>query len=240
MTITDAGRLTYGCNPRARCAPTQGAWNNGCRHPGAIEAHRVWLEAKKAQRAAGATWPPGVCLAVSHNSLYAAQRNGCTCPQAVAKLNADRERKREYKRNLTRSRHYAIEFYRERDRVRRATGGRLDADPRREWRYGKAGVSSIAVMMMLHGFPDASATRAERMVATIRLGRYRVRDEDTAQMRPLLKSEIARRIGCTEATVRRLGEERERRREQRHLRRLADVQWRAAHHAQGEARRPRP
>lgn len=239
MTVTDAGRLTYGCNPRARCASTQSAWNNGCRHLGAIAAHQVWLAAKKAQRAVGATWPPGVCLAVSHNTLYAAQRNGCICPSAIAKRDADRARKAEYKRNRTRQRDYSREFERDRARVRRATGGRLDSDPRRDWRYGKAGVSSITVMMLLHGFSD-SPTRGERLAAIIRLDRERVRDEETARMRPMNITEIARRIGCAEPTVVRLRKMRVRLREQRHLRRLADARWRAAHHARGEARRPRP
>jgi hypothetical protein len=238
MTVTDEGRVAYGCNPRARCAPTQNAWSHGCRHPGAIEAHEGWKERKRALRAEAAARPKGQCLARSHGSRYAAEVNGCHCPESLHKVQSERGR-RNATRNDARARAYATEYHREVQRIQRATGGRLTSDPRREWRYGKAGVSSITVMMLLHGFPD-NPTRAERMVAIIKLDGRMVRDENTAKMRPMFKGEIGARIGCTEATVRRLRAERERRRDERTLRRLADAQWRAAHHAHGAERRPRP
>jgi hypothetical protein len=96
-------------------------------------------------------------------------------------------------RKRWRERAYALECAQKEAQIRRATGGRLGSDPRQEWRYGKAGVSSITVMMMLHGFPDAP-NRAERMVAIIRLESQRVRDERTSRMRPLFDSEIADRL----------------------------------------------
>jgi hypothetical protein len=238
MTITDEGRVAYGCNPRARCGQTQNAWSHGCRHPAAIRAHEGWMDRKRALREEAATWPEGQCLARSHGTRYAAQVNGCRCPEALRAVQDEVDR-RVAVGKAARARAYALEYDREIRRIQRATGGRLSADPRREWRYGKAGVSSITVMMMLHGFPD-NPTRAERMVAIIKLDGRMVRDEHTAQMRPMFKSEIGARIGCTEATVRRLRAERERRRDERTLRRLADAQWRAAHHAHGAERRPRP
>lgn len=234
MTVTDEGHVAYGCNPRVRCSATQDGWNKGCRHPGAIQAHEEWLAARRADREDAVNWPEGQCLARRHGTRYAADIYGCRCPEALRKVKEDRER-RDAARNESRARAYATEYHRETQRVQRATGGRLSADPRREWRYGKAGVSSITVMMMLHGFPD-NPTRGERMVAIIKLDDRMVRDEWTARMRPMLKSEIGARIGCTEATVRRLRAERERRRGERALRRLADAQWRAAHHARGAER----
>jgi hypothetical protein len=238
MTITDKGRTTYGCNPRTRCRPTQDGWSKGCRHPEAIRAHQEWLDARRAEREAAVDWPEGQCLARRHGTRYAADAYGCRCPEALLEVDRARARRVENKK-AQRRREYALEYEHEERRVRRATGWRLSADPRREWRYGKAGVSSITVMMMLHGFPD-SPTRAERMVAIIKLDGRMVRDEHTARMRPMFKGEIAERIGCTEATVRRLRAERVRRRNERTLRRLADAQWRAAHHAHGAERRPRP
>lgn len=238
MTVTDEGRVAYGCNPRTRCRPTQDGWSKGCRHPGAIRAHGEWLAARRAEREAAATWPEGQCLARRHGTRHAADAYGCRCPEALLEVDHARAQRVENRR-AQRRREYSAEYEREERRIRRATGGRLSADPRREWRYGKAGVSSITVMMMLHGFPD-SPSRAERMVAIIKLDGRMIRDENTARMRPMSKGEIGARIGCTEATVRRLRAERERRRDERALRRLADAQWRAAHHAHGAERRPRP
>jgi len=237
MTVTDEGRTVYGCNPRTPCGDSQNAWQKGCRHPGAVRAHEEWKERKRAEREAAADWPEGQCLASSHGTLFAAEVNGCRCPEALRRMDEKRERHARRKR-AARERSYALEYEREVRRIRRATGGRLSADPRREWRYGKAGVSSITLMMMLHGFPD-NPTRAERMVAIIKLDQQRVRDEHTARMRSMFKGEIAKRIGVTEATVRRLRAERERRRDERHLRRLADAQWRVAHHAHGEQQQGR-
>lgn len=238
MTVTDEGRVAYGCYPRARCGATHDAWRKGCRHPEAVRAHEEWKARKRAERAAAVNWPEGQCLAASHGTLFAAEINGCRCPEALRLVDEKRIRQAGSKREC-RNREYSVEYEREQQRIRRATGDRLSADPRREWRYGKAGVSSIVVMMMLHGFPD-NPTRAERMVAIIKLDGRMVRDEFTARMRPMLKGEIGARIGCTEATVRRLRVERERRRNERTQRRLADAQWRAAHHAHGAERRPRP
>jgi hypothetical protein len=238
MTITDEGRVAYGCNPRARCGDTQGAWTKGCRHPGAVRAHEQWMNERQALKEAAKGWPAGQCLAPIHNTRWAAAVHACRCPGALRAVALDIQRRSTLAKD-ERARAYALEYDREVRRIERATGGRLSADPRREWRYGKAGVSSITVMMMLHGFPD-NPTRAERMVAIIKLDGRMVRDEHTAQMRPMFKSEIGARIGCTEATVRRLRAERERRRDERTLRRLADAQWRAAHHAHGAERRPRP
>jgi hypothetical protein len=239
MTVTDDGRTTYGCNPRARCSASQNAWVGGCRHPGAIEAHERWKADRRAARAAAANWPPGQCLARSHGTRYAAQINGCRCVDALVRMEEVKRGRDASVRKRWRERAYALECAQKEAQIRRATGGRLGSDPRQEWRYGKAGVSSITVMMMLHGFPDAP-NRAERMVAIIRLESQRVRDERTSRMRPLFDSEIGERIGCSDATVTRLRAERRRRRDQRTLRRLADVQWRAAHHAHGAERRPRP
>src|SRR3954467_2413345 len=181
MTITDEGHTAYGCNPRTRCRPTQDGWNKGCRHPEAIQAHSEWLEARRAEREDAVNWPEGQCLARRHGNRYAADIYGCRCPEALRGVQEERER-RDAARNEARARAYAVEYAREVQRIQRATGARLTADPRREWRYGKAGVSSITVMMMLHGFPD-NPTRAERMVAIIRLEGQRVRDEKTARMR---------------------------------------------------------
>jgi hypothetical protein len=238
MTVTDDGRTEYKCNPRAQCSPTQNAWADGCRHPGAIEAHERWKADKRAGRDAAANWPAGQCLARSHGTLWAAQVNGCRHPEALRLLQEERERRAALDK-VKRDRQYSAKYWKQEQRVRRATGGRLSRDPRQDWRYGKAGVSSITVMMMLHGFPDAP-TWAERMVAIIRLESQRVRDERTSRMRPLFDSEIGERIGCTDATVVRMRRERKRRRDDRSLRRLADAQWRAAHHAHGAERRPRP
>jgi hypothetical protein len=238
MTVTDEGRVAYGCNPRRRCSPTQTGWSKGCRHPGAIAAHEQWKADKRAERDGAANWPQGQCLARSHGTLYAAQVNGCRHPEAL-RLAQEESARRLVLDRMKRDRQYSAMHWREKFRIRRATGGRLTRDPRRKWRYGKAGVSSVTVMMMLHGFPDAP-NPAERMVAIIRLEGRMVRDDQTGRMRPIFNSEIAERIGCTDATVTRLRAERERRRDQRTLRRLADAQWRAAHHAHGAERRPRP
>lgn len=228
MTVVDQERR---CNPRAVCSGTQNAWKSGCRCPETIAAHERWKEGKRIQRAEAADWPAGECLAATHGSRYAAEVNGCRCPPARNAVRQSQQR-REDRERQQRNREYSREFKRDTSRVRRATGGRLLNDPRREWRYGKAGVSSVAVMMLLDGLPDL-VTRGERMAAMIQLERLRVRDRTTCRMRPMNDAELARRLHCSQAVMKELREERVRRREQRHLRRLADVQWRAAHKAHG-------
>lgn len=233
-------RNEYGCRRRARCSDTNTAWREGCRHPGAIAAHKQWLERKRAEREAIVA-ADGECRAATHGTRSAYEKSGCRCDAAVtAKMAHDARAKR-----AQRDREYQTEYVAEMERCKRKTGGRLDRDPRRPWRGGKMAVSEASVLLLTTGAHPGDATMAERLVALIRIegkqvwATYGIEAKEAAGYRPLLQSEIAQRTGMSETVQRHLRRKRADLRELRTERRLADSKWRVAVAAEAAGRKER-
>lgn len=218
-----------------RHTPLHSSWNAGCRCPGAIAAHEEWLKTHK--QVSAAVDEDGRCIAPRHDSIKAYLMAGCRCPQAV-RLNEYRVKRQKDRDRAKKAAAYSRQFYQEVMRTKRLTGGRLEADPRRDWRGGIMAVDRNNLRWLLQGFVD-SPTRGERLAAVCRLWGDRPYAEVPWWSRPrrMLDSELAAHIGTTPTTLVRLhrlqGELRDRRTE----RRLADAKWRAAYTAAGADRR---
>lgn len=223
------GETGFRCKGKIH-TPTNTSWREGCRHPGAIEAHKAWLDrfGDRDRMRPPAVDAGGNCIAEKHNSLRA-YRAGCRCPSTVHLWNSGRNVKRKLDPDLLkRSVDYSSEWDREVAKVKRMTGGLLRKDPRRPWRGGMMAVSRNGLVLLLSGF-TRGATRGERLAAAIRLQGTLTRSAWCDPLRPIFQSEIAERIGCTDQTAGRLIKEVwPQLIENRHLRRLADVQWKAA------------
>lgn len=209
-----------------RHTPTNTSWRLGCRHPGAIAAHEKWLAEKKPHT----VLPPAVdadgnCVAEKHNSRPA-YLAGCRCDPAFAAYEKWRLRKLDNNRNR-RARAYSRQFEAEGRRVERITGGRLVADPRRQWRGGRMTVGRSALFWITRGMFLDEATTGERLVAMIRIEGTLVPDTPWSS-RPINNMELGERIGLDDRQVYRLRGLRDRLRDQRTRRRLADVRWKAA------------
>lgn len=93
--------------------------------------------------------------------------------------------------------------------------------------------------MLIHGVVD-SPTMGEKLAAAIRLSSVLTSEAWYRKARPMSAAEIAERIGTSDATASRLMHENwPRLIAERHLRRLADVQWKAAIVAEAPAREQR-
>lgn len=226
MTIEMTG---YACTTDEH-GDSNEAWRRGCRHPGAVEAHERY---KAGNRARDLALPPAVdedgnCTADKHGPSDRAYRRGCRCAATVAAHEAN-DRRRASLHRRKRDRDYSAWYDLEFARVRRRTGGRLTADPRRPWRFGKMAVSRTSLWFLVHGFCTGDVTMGERLAAVAILGAVVVEDEAWYRRGHLMTgADIARRIGCSEQVAGRLNARRAELRAGRHLRRMADVRWKAA------------
>lgn len=208
-----------GCKAR-RHTPSNDSWRNGCRCPEVVAVHRQWLLDHRGQRVAQVD-QDGNCIARKHGGRKAYEEAGCRCPEAVAA----NERHRVHL-----SRVYALQWEADELRIKAKTGGRLSYDPRRPWRGGRMAVDRNELFWLLRGMP-MTPTRGERMAAAIRLDIERPWVPAATwweKPRRMRQSDLARHIGCTEATVRRLLADRIKLRGQRTQRRLADRRWKDA------------
>lgn len=228
-TMSDRATLPDGTPCRGKLHTSSNtAWRNGCRHPGAIEAHAQWLARNGGDR--DRMMPPAVdadgnCIAEKHHSTRA-YRRGCRCAKAIEVWEASQQRRRDPDR-VRRGVAAASQWAREAQQAKRRTGGRLSHDPRRQWRGGVMVVNRVNLMLLLSGFVD-SPTRGEKLAAVARLRSTLTRDGWYEAPRPLMNSEIAARIGTTDQTVGRMIGMQQELAGNRALRRLADAQWKAA------------
>lgn len=226
----------YGCRPGVTHSPTKTAWRNGCRHPGAVAAHDEWIAEKRAQRKRAMSAAAGECMAATHGTRYAYEMSGCRCPKALAAHRKHAARANDAER-ARRARDYSLDYSHERMRAKRLTGGRLDYDPRRVWRGGNAGVSTVSVLHVMAGY-QIDATHAEKMVAVLRLARRQVWDRGDWKTRPHWRApqdqEIADVIGTSANNISRMRKRPAVLRENRTERRAADARWRAAIRAAAE------
>lgn len=201
------------CTSPRRHGPSQGAWQEGCRCPAALEAHRAWLDRERENKAERDRHKPpaiddqGRCIAGVHGTASAYRRHGCRCPQAVA----------EY-------RTYRSKYIARGARNRRSWTYVLSHDPRKRWRGPDSHVDRINLLLLMGGVID-NPTVTERMVAAIRLTRMPNR-WGTGINTP---KEVAAIIGEQSGDrITSLLERRDRLRGQRTDRRLADARWRQA------------
>lgn len=233
LSVVDGPRNEFGCLPGVHCSDTNTAWQNGCRHPGAVEVHRKWVAEKRLQRNIARSAPAeGGCQAATHGTRYAAEVNGCWCPKAI-----EAKKRHDERQHLATSyRDYATNYALEADAAKRRTGGRLNRDPRRPWRGGNMAVSGITLALMLEGvLPSDGATARERLVADIKLDSRMVWDrgelwtKEVARWRKLTDTERANIMNCTVTAIKHARNKlRPRLRAERTLRRLADSRWRIA------------
>ena len=207
------------------------AWRKGCRCRDAMAAHDDWLRRRR-MRNVDRLAPPavdatGACLATQHDTVRAYQRNGCRCAAAVAAWKQDRDR-RALARRKGRNRELAELALLDSMRVRRRTGGRLTADPRKPWRGGRMAVGRVNLWMLIHGFKD-KPTMGERIAAVALLSQTYAQVAWFETPRLMTSSDIAARLDIAEGTAYRLIKKRRELAEQRAQRRLADRRWKDAY-----------
>lgn len=235
-TLLPNGKVCKGI----RHTPTNTSWREGCRHQGAIDAHKQWLVDNGGDR--DKILPPrvgvdGNCIADKHDSRRA-YRRGCRCERSV-KLWEYAGHRRNNRKMVQRGREQAERWDRDARHAALVTGGRFTADPRRAWRGGKMAVGRNNLYFLLHGFAD-DPTMGERLAAVCLLSETMIEDPDWFRRGHLMNpADIARRIGCTEQTAARLLRDRERLAATRAERRLADVKWKTAVRAEAPARKER-
>lgn len=219
-----------------RHTPLHSTWNAGCRCPGAVAAHEEWLKTHR-KHVPAAVDADGRCIAERHDSIKAYLLAGCRCPGAV-RLNEYRIKRQKDRDRAKKAAAYSRRYFQEIMRTKRLTGGRLEADPRREWRGGAMLVDRNNLRWLLQGFVD-SPTRGELLAAICRLWDDRPYADVPWWSRPrrMTTSELANYLGTTHATLTRLHRLQGRLRDRRTERRLADAKWRAAYTAAGADRR---
>lgn len=205
------------------------AWRHGCRHPEAVAAHRQWLTD---HGGSGRQVPPAVdddgnCVAVRHGTQGAYFKAGCRHPEALAAYEKYQARRKSAEQRK-RDREQIMLWSQDARRAKRMTGGRLSYDPRRIWRRGNMAVDRNNLLMLMHGFVD-SPTMGEKLAAMNRLAGTMVAGESWCEKaHPITKTEKAERLGISLTGLSALRRTQLRMIESRHLRRLADVQWRVA------------
>lgn len=211
----EAGKYAHTGCAGSRHGGTQEAYRHGCRHPLAIAAHERWQEERKAEC-------PGCPSRIHHSGR--AWKSGCRSPLSVAAHEHTVGREREYD---ARRRAKDKERLGKRDAAHRLTGGALQGDPRARWRSGRMAVDRNNLRQFLAGFPD-SPTTGEVIAAIAKLEGKLV--PDSAYLSRLITpSEIAAKLKLgSDRQVYRSWVTRKRLRDQRTLRRLADVQWKTA------------
>lgn len=213
----------------AKHSDTNWAWDNGCRHPGAIEAHRKWLAEGKGRmtKVPPAVDESGRCVAAKHGSRHAYIAAGCRHPEAIEKYEKYLKRRNCDAQNR-RDADQAFVWMRDSARAKRMTGGRLEQDPRRPWRGGRMAVDRNNLRwMFLHGF--ASASQGEKMAALNRLeGTMVAGDGWLEKPHRITATEIAQRLGVTLTGVKSLRARQIELATERTQRRLADRQWKVA------------
>lgn len=216
---------------------THHAWAQGCRHPEAIAAHEEWKRRNRPyEMREPAIDEHGNCVAPKHGTRPAYVL-GCRCRAAI-RAHEQYLMRKENNRRARKGREYAKQFEAEWRRAQRATGGRLAADPRRAWRGGKMAVGRNSLFWVLRGLMTEEATMAEIMVAMIKLENRQVPDSPW-RPRTIQNMELCAFLGVDDRMTYRMRELRQRLRDQRTQRRLADVQWKAAFAAEAPARKAR-
>lgn len=202
--VMDAMQAWAGTQSLSPCpgrghGPTNAAWSRGCRHLEAIVAHEEWKLRRKADiRTAVAHFQATGCCGAGIHGTVYAFAHGCRCPEAISANGGN-------------------VFRVEQMRVKLRAPRKLNP-----WREGRMAVGRTNLWMLVHGFVD-DPTLGERIAATAILS-------ERGSCTGLYDSrEIADRIGvsCPEV-VNRYRKRIIELREQRHLRRLADVRDKAA------------
>lgn len=195
---------------------TESSWREGCRCPTTTAAHDKHnaerARERAEQRAAIKATEGSDCPAVIHHTLKA-WSVGCRHPESV------RKHEDKLAREKVRS-----EARRARERERReAAQATVQANP---WRTPDMAVNRNNLWFLVRGFVDRPTT-GERLAAVVILSQIPVAN-GLRRPRHLTNGEIAERIGVWDNRVIEYKNLRVQLREERHLRRLADVRQKAA------------
>jgi hypothetical protein len=190
-----------------RHGKSKGAWNRGCRCPGAIAAHDTDVGNRRTHKPAQVD-ADGNCIAVRHDSFAAYAMAGCRCPAAVARRDEVRAA----------------------EKARRVARRLKAAKPAGRFRGPHTRVDRYNLRLLLSGFVD-QPTNGERMAAVAILSQ---RGGRTGLYNT---TEIGQRIGVTAGGARQIQLRIEKLRELRPMRRLADVEWKAVRVARAQERK---
>lgn len=196
---------------RAATHATEASWKDGCRHAAALIAHEEWKARRRDKRVAAlAIWrATGQCAAERHIPTDYSYYGGCRCPETLAAYD------RRHADSLS--------------TLRKKFGTTAQTN---RWRQGDRMVDRNNLFLLVHGFIDRP-TGGERLAATAILMQRNGRNG------PLEPAEIAERIGVNPHTIPSYVARMRRLREERPLRKLADIRDKAARVAAAAGRKER-